>query len=148
MHHCLRVQNPGALPRVVSRIQRSAGDSATGLTRRGILACQGAKDHIFGVKPKLHCRPDAESVITGNLLSDKTPALPGAIYRCGSSFMKRASKCPWWETLTPLLTTSKRNTRLRRSCSARFVGTSNSSAKLAILLAGAFAGVTTSRGLT
>ena len=59
------------------------------LTARGEV-----KDHIFDVKPKLRCRPGAVSAITGNLFSDKTPALPGAIYRCGSSFMKHVSKCP------------------------------------------------------
>src|SRR5204863_3120690 len=115
---------------------------------RGISACQRAKGHISGVKPKLLCPRGVTLAITGNLLSDKTPALPGAIYRCGSSFMKHVLKCPKRETQTPLLTTSKRNTNLHRNSSPRFAGTSNSSATSVILRAGAFAGVTTSRGLT
>src|SRR6266496_2904720 len=148
MHRYRRVQNPGTLPRVVSSTQRSVGVSVSGLTKRGISVCQRAKGHIFGVKPKLRCRQGATLVITGNFLSDKTPASPGAIYRCGWSFMKHVLKCPEQETQTPLRTTSKRNTNLHRNCSPRFAGTNNSSATSVIPWAGAFAGVTTSRGLT
>ena len=143
-----RVRNPGTLPRMALSIRRSVGVSVSGLTRRGILVSQRARAHIFAVKPKLRFRLGATSAITGNLSSDKTRALPGATYRCGSSFMKRVSKCPGWETQTPLLTTSKRNTNLRHNSSARFAGTSNSSAMSVIQTAEAFAGVTISRGLT
>ena len=120
----------------VSRIRPSAGDSVFGLTRRGILVCQRAKGHIFGLKPKLRCRPDATSAITGNLFSGRMPALPGVICKCGPSFTKRVSKCREWETLTPSLTTSKRNTNLHRNYSARFAGTSNSSATSVIASSG------------
>src|SRR5258708_6478197 len=148
MHRYRRVQSHGALPRLVSSIQRSVGVSVSGLTRRGILVCQRAKGHIFDLKPKRRCRPGATLAITGNLFSGKTPALPGAIYRCGSSFMKHVSRCPELETQTPLLTMSKRNTNLRRNCSPRFAGTNNSSETSVIRPQGAFAGVKTSRGLT
>ena len=46
------------------------------------------------MKPKLHCRPGATSAITGNLFSGKTPALPGAIYRCGSEFYEARFQVP------------------------------------------------------
>ena len=82
------------LPRLVSSIPRSVGESVSGLTKRGILVSQRAKAHIFGLKPKPPCRPGATLVITGNLFLGKTPALRGAIYRCGSSFMKHVSRCP------------------------------------------------------
>src|SRR5437773_6968426 len=104
MHRYPRVQNHGPLPRVVSSLRRSVGVSVSGLTRHGILVSQRAKARIFAVRPNLRFRPGATSAITGNLFSDKTPALPGATYKCGSSFMKRVSKCPEWETQTPLLT--------------------------------------------
>src|SRR6266545_4739857 len=126
----------------------ASGISVSGLTRHGILVSQPARAHIFAMKPNLRFRPGAISAITGNLSSDKTQALPGVTYRCGSSFMKRVSKCPGWETQTRSLTTSKRNTSLRRSCSARFAGTSNSSATSVVRMAEAFVGVKTSRGLT
>src|SRR6266567_5215456 len=100
MHRYRRVQSPGVLPRQVSSIQRSVGVSVSGLTRRGILVCQRAKGHIFGVKPKPRCRPGATLAITGNLFLGKTPALRGAIYRYGWSFMKLVSRCPGWETQT------------------------------------------------
>src|ERR1044071_3925458 len=133
---------------MVSRIRRSVGASVTGLTRRGILVFQQARVHIFEMRPNLRYRRGAASAITGNLFLDKMRALRGAIYRYGSSFTKRASKCLELGTQTPLPTTSKRNTSLRRNSSARFVGISNSSATLVILSTGIFVGVKISRGLT
>src|SRR5438046_7985430 len=143
MRRCRRVRNRGGLHRADLSLLLSARASVSGLTRRGILVSQRARVHTFGARLSLRYRRGAISAITRNSFSGRTPALPGDIYKCGLSFMKRAFKCPEWETLTPLLTTLKRNTSLRRSSLVRFAGISNSSATLVMATDKALAGVQT-----
>ena len=57
----------------------------------GLSASEGA---LSGVKPKLRCRPDAASAITGNLFSDKTPALPGGHLQVWVEFYEARFQVP------------------------------------------------------
>src|SRR5215216_2839800 len=124
MRHSPRVPNPGTLPRMASKIRLLAAESDSGLTKHGILGSQEARARIFGAKPNRRCRPDETSATIESLLLDKTSASHGITCNYGPSFMKRVLKSQMWETQTHLLITSKRNTNLRRSCLARFAGTS------------------------
>src|SRR5262249_9477493 len=110
MRRYRHVRNRGRLQRADSSLPLSVRASDSGLMRRGILVCQRAKGHIFGVRPNLRFRQGAISAIIENSYSGRMPVLPGVICKYGSNFMKRAFKCPEWETLTHSLTTLKRNT--------------------------------------
>ena len=110
-------------------------------TRRGILASQQVRAHIFGAKPNPHCRPDATSMIIANLFLGRMPVSPGIICKCGPKFMKRGSRFRTLATQTQSLTTSKQNTNLRRSSLALFAGTNSSSAQSATATVMMFNGV-------
>src|SRR4029434_7404686 len=125
MPHSLRVPNPGILPRMVLKILLLAAGSDSGLTKLGISASRLARAHIFGVKQNRRCRLVGTSATIESLFLDKTSASHGITCNCGPSFMKRVLKSRTWEMQIRLLITSKRNTNLRRSCLALFVGTSN-----------------------
>src|SRR6185436_1461491 len=125
MRHSLRVPNPGILLRMASKIRLLAAGSDSGLTKLGISASRLAKAHIFGAKQNRRCHLARTSATIGSLFLDKTSASHGITCNFGPSFMKRVSKSRMWETRTRLLITSKRNTNLRRSCLALFVGTRN-----------------------
>src|SRR5439155_23490298 len=107
-----RVPNLGILQRMVSKTRLSVRGRVSGLTRRGILACQRARAHTFDARPNRRCHLGAISMIIENLSLGRMLALPGVIYKCGLSFMKRAFKYRKWETQTRLLIMSKRNTNL------------------------------------
>src|SRR6266702_8017640 len=125
MHHSRRVPNPGISPRLALKIRLLAAASDSGLTKLGILASRAARAHIFGLKRNRHCRLGRTLATIESLFSDKTSVLHGITCNYGPNVMKRVLKSRTWEMRTRLLITSKRNTNLRRSCLARFVGTSN-----------------------
>src|SRR2546423_8862328 len=125
MHLSRRVQNPGILPRMASKIRLSVRGWVFGLTKHGILASREAKVHIFGVKPNPRYLRDAISTITENSFLARTSVSHGIICNYGPNFMRPALKSQPWETRTHSLITSKQSTNLPRSSSARFAGISN-----------------------
>src|SRR5215813_1821888 len=144
MHPSHRVPNPGILPRMASKIPLLAGGSVFGLTKLGILGSQQARVHTFGAKPNRRCFRGMISTIIESLFLDRTSVSHGIICNYGLNFMKHALKYPMWETRIRSLIISKRNTNLRRSCLARFVGTSNSSTQSVMATVATSAGVQTS----
>src|SRR4030095_4798899 len=148
MPHSPHVPNPGILPRMVSKIRLSAAGSDSGLLKLGISAFRPARDHIFGVKQNPRCHLARTSAIIESLFLDKTSASHGITCNYGPSFMKRVLKSLTWEMPTRLLITSKRNTNLRRSCLALFVGTSNYLTKSILATIVKNDGVQISGGLT
>src|SRR6266446_142997 len=90
MHRSRRGPNPGLLRKMVSKIRLSVRGSVSGLTRRGILASQQVRAHIFGTKPNPRCHPGATSMIIANLFLGRMRVSPGIICKSGPNFMKRA----------------------------------------------------------
>jgi len=113
-------------------------------SRRGILASQQVRAHIFGAKPNRRCHPDATSMIIANLFLGRMPVSPGIICKSGPNFMKRGLKCRTLATQIHSLTTSKRNISSRRSSLAPFAGTNSSSARSVMATVIMFNGVKTS----
>ena len=144
MHHSRRVLSPGILPRMASKIRLLAAGSDSGLTKLGILVSRAARVHIFGVKQNRRYRLAKTLATTESLFLDKTSASPGITSNYGPRFTKRVSKSRMWEMRTPSLITWKRNTNLRRSSLALFVGTSNYSTQLIMASAVKNTGVQTS----
>src|SRR5215470_344122 len=122
MRHSRRVPNPGTLPRMASKIRLLAAGSDSGLPKLGTSASRAAKVHIFGVKQNRPCHPVGASATIESLFLDKTSASHGITCNYGPSFMKGVFKSRTWETRTRLLITLKRNTNLRRTSLALFVG--------------------------
>src|SRR5436189_1927575 len=148
MHRSRRVLNPGILAKMASTIRLAVGGRVSGLTKHGILGSQEAKAHIFGAKPNRRCLRGMTLATIENLFLDRTPVSPGIICKSGPRFMKHAFKCRTLETQIHSLITSKPNTSLRRSYSARFAGTSNSSTQSVMATAVKSVGVQTSNEST